>query len=218
MEKITIAIVLKLLNWLSKRGSIPFRPSMGSSKNRVTIGRRFITNFITQNRTQIKGDILEIGREVYKNKIPEQNINSYTCLDIEEHPDVEIVADIQNMPQVGSGKFDTILCTQVLEHVPNPFLAANELHRVLKPGGRLIVTVPFLNNYHMEPHDYWRYTEYGLSNILKDFSSCKVESHGSTYHHLLATLGFCEAEMKFEVKERPGFPKFPVIVSAIAQK
>lgn len=218
LDKFGSILLKSLIHYLSKRNAIPIRPNMGSSKSRSSIGRKFIDDIIRRNIDQINGDILEIGRNKYKHLILSENINSYACLDIENYSDIDIIADIQDMPQIADNQFDTIICTQVLEHVPNPFLAVSELHRILKPGGKIIVTVPFLNNYHMEPHDYWRFTEYGLSNLFKEFSSCEVESHGATYHHVLATLGYCATEMEFKVEERSGVPKFPVIVSAIAIK
>lgn len=64
-----------------------------------------------------------------------------------------------------SACFDAILCNQVLEHVPDPQRFLRECHRVLKPGGRLLLTVPFVWNEHEAPHDYFRYTRYGLRQL-----------------------------------------------------
>jgi SAM-dependent methyltransferase len=68
--------------------------------------------------------------------------------------------------------FDTVLCTDVLEHIYKPELLFSEMTRILKPKGRLILTVPFLYWIHANPHDYHRYTQYKLkefcaSNKLK---------------------------------------------------
>ena len=60
------------------------------------------------------------------------------------------------------GIFDTVLSNQVLEHVPEPGQAMMETARVLKPGGHLILTAPHIWGIHEEPHDYYRYTSYGL--------------------------------------------------------
>lgn len=217
IRRVTKRFLVVYLSFLGKAGWIPIRPYMGSHKDK-TIARYYVERFIQTCRENIIGDVLEIGRNVYKGMLPTENIVSYSCLDISAFPDIDIVADIQNMPQVESEKFDTIICTQVLEHVPNPFDAISELYRILRPGGRLLITVPFLNNYHMEPDDYWRFTEYALKHLLKEFSHCTVASHGTTYHHVAATLGFVASEVDLNVLERADAPKFPVIISAIAQK
>jgi SAM-dependent methyltransferase len=64
-----------------------------------------------------------------------------------------------------NGTFDIALCSQVLEHVftPNEFLA--EIHRVLKPGGHLLVTTPFIWDEHEQPFDFGRYSSFGLRHL-----------------------------------------------------
>jgi len=215
--RIAKGFLLRYISWMNLRGMIPIRTSMGSGKEK-SISRAYVELFTLTNKSLIQGDILEIGRKVYSNIVQPENIRSYSCLDIAEFPDVDLIADIQNMPQIESYRFDTIICTQVLEHVPNPFDAMNELYRILRPKGRLLITVPFLNNYHMEPNDYWRFTEYGLAALLRNFSNVTVASHGATYHHVTATLGYRASEVNLGIPERAGVPKFPVIISAIAQK
>jgi SAM-dependent methyltransferase len=76
-------------------------------------------------------------------------------------------ADLQAMPQVPTSAYDTILCCEVLEHLERPEAALRELHRVLRPTGRLILSVPFLSRLHEEPHDYFRFTEYGLRELFR---------------------------------------------------
>lgn len=66
----------------------------------------------------------------------------------------------------GDAEFDTVLCTQVLEHTPTPERLLGECARVLRPGGVLILTVPFAFRVHSEPHDYFRYTKFGLAALI----------------------------------------------------
>lgn len=63
--------------------------------------------------------------------------------------------------------FDTILCTEVLEHLEEPDLAIKEAARVLKTGGYAIYTVPFFWHLHEEPRDFYRYTKYGLKYLFE---------------------------------------------------
>ena len=64
-------------------------------------------------------------------------------------------------------RFESVLCNQVLEHVFNPEEFIAEIHRVLTPGGRLILTVPFVWDEHEQPHDYARYSSFGLRSLLE---------------------------------------------------
>jgi ubiquinone/menaquinone biosynthesis C-methylase UbiE len=76
------------------------------------------------------------------------------------------VCDLGQIP-VEDERFDVVLCTQVLEHVPNPDVVLGELARVLKPGGTLWLTAPFFYAPHELPHDYYRYTEQGLRWLVE---------------------------------------------------
>lgn len=77
----------------------------------------------------------------------------------------DIVASAEDLP-VHDAAFDAVICTQVLEHVAEPAAVARELRRILRPGGRLYLTVPLAWELHEEPHDYWRYTPSGLRHLL----------------------------------------------------
>lgn len=66
---------------------------------------------------------------------------------------IDIVCDITSIPEPDSA-FDAILCTEVLEHIPEPTKALDEFARLLKPGGRLILTAPFASMVHFAPYHY----------------------------------------------------------------
>lgn len=92
------------------------------------------------------------------------------------HPD--IVGDIHHLP-LKDNTIDAIICLAVLEHVENPLVAVQEMRRVLKPGGRCLIYVPFLYYYHAEIgyyKDYWRFSHDALALLLKDFASVEIQS------------------------------------------
>lgn len=74
-----------------------------------------------------------------------------------------------------SGQFDAILCNQVLEHVFEPDVFLREVHRVLRPGGRLLLTIPFVWDEHEQPWDYARYSSFGLKALLARHGFSVVE-------------------------------------------
>jgi SAM-dependent methyltransferase len=78
----------------------------------------------------------------------------------------EVYADLVRLP-IANESFDVVLCTQVLEHVPEPVRVLAEAHRILRTGGMAVLTVPFLAAEHEEPHDYLRFTSYGITDLLE---------------------------------------------------
>lgn len=83
-------------------------------------------------------------------------------------PGVDVVADIHSLP-IADSSYDAIFCTGTLEHVVDPHTAVRELYRVLKPGGIVHIDVPFIQGYHPDPTDYWRFTRDGLKLLCGRF-------------------------------------------------
>ena len=90
------------------------------------------------------------------------------AVDIRPGNGVRLLSDAQSLG-VASGSLDVVLCTEVLEHLPEPQRAIDEMFRVLKPGGTLLLTTRFLFPIHDAPHDYFRFTKYGLRYLLRNF-------------------------------------------------
>jgi SAM-dependent methyltransferase len=86
----------------------------------------------------------------------------------------DIVGSLEELP-IDSASFDAALSTQVLEHVAEPARVLGELNRVIRPGGRLYLTVPLVGELHEEPFDFFRYTPYGLRHLL-EAAGFEVES------------------------------------------
>lgn len=89
-------------------------------------------------------------------------------VDIDPARNPEVVADVHDLP-FKDEEFDIILCIEVLEHVLDPRRAIAEMNRVLKVGGTLILTTRFVYPIHDAPNDYWRFTKYGLKELLKEW-------------------------------------------------
>ncbi len=95
---------------------------------------------------------------------------------------VDIVAPGDD-PPVDEGSFDAVISTQVLEHVAEPGDVAAELFRVLRPDGRLYMTVPLAWEEHEAPYDFFRYTRFGLAHVLTGagFDAIDVEPRNDAY-------------------------------------
>jgi SAM-dependent methyltransferase len=109
-------------------------------------------------------------------------------VDSEYVPGVDIVADVQRLP-FRTESVAAIECDAVLEHVPEPQIAVQEMLRVLRPGGFLHVLVPFCQPFHGYPSDYQRWTVEGLRHLLRDFQVIDVGVRTGPTATLLGVLG-----------------------------
>lgn len=159
-------------------GDKMFRNSKNSKKVNV-----FHKNYINWNdryslieqivHKYAKGKTLDIGCGKMPYKDFFNSADEYIGVDISPIPDQEmIVSNAIDLP-FKDNSFDTVVSFEVLEHIPNPFKVFNEISRVLKPKGTLILTTPQMWNLHEEPNDYYRFTKYGLA-YLCDKSNFKV--------------------------------------------
>ncbi len=99
--------------------------------------------------------------------------------EIVRYPSTDVLGVAEEMP-FRDACFDAVICLNVLEHVKDPFKAAREITRVLKPGGRLYCVVPFLQPVHGYPHHYYNMTAQGLSNLFaRHFQMQRQEVLGS---------------------------------------
>jgi SAM-dependent methyltransferase len=83
-----------------------------------------------------------------------------------DYSGLDAICTLTGLP-FAHGGFDAVLCTQVLEHVAEPLQVLQEICRVLRPGGRLFLSAPQSWHQHQKPHDYYRYTSFGLRYLLQ---------------------------------------------------
>lgn len=137
----------------------------------------------------ITGNVLDVGSGRYRRYTPLfTNMKSYKTLDRDGEWKPDIIGSAESIP-LEDNSIDSIICTQVLEHVQHPWVALKEMQRVLKPNGVLLLTVPQLNELHEIPHDYYRYTRWGLETLMTE-AGLKVEvmDQRGTIHTSLAQL------------------------------
>jgi len=115
----------------------------------------------------IKGRVLDLGAGTAKYKsILMKRASEYIACDIKKTKDVDVICDVENLI-FSPESFDTVVSTQLLEHVNNPYRVIKEIKKVLKIGGNAVITVPFMVPYHPDPYDNFRFSKEGLEKIFK---------------------------------------------------
>jgi SAM-dependent methyltransferase len=134
--------------------------------------RFLLYKYIKKNSLKLTGDLLDFGCGTKPYKHLFTHVKSYTGVDFEgggnpyDKPDVDVFYDGSNIP-FENDHFDSVLATEVFEHIFNIDTILEELNRVLKPGGKMLLTCPFLWPEHEQPWDYARYSSFGIKSLLE---------------------------------------------------
>ena len=139
---------------------------------RKKIVREHLEEFLTLYKTEEQILDLGCGRSKYSKFFPNR-----IGLDHCSGKGVNVIGDAHNLP-FSSSSFSSVLSTEMLEHVQDPQRVVNEIERVLEPGGTVILTTRFVFPIHEAPHDYYRFTRYGLAYLFRNWSD--VEIHAET--------------------------------------
>jgi SAM-dependent methyltransferase len=122
---------------------------------------------------------LGCGKKPYYHKFIKGKL---ICSDINKSRTANLICDSHNIP-FKKEKFDKVLCINAFYYFSNPFVVIEEVYRILKKDGKLILMLPFIYPIHDVPVDKYRFTEYGIRNLLKDkFKIEKIETIGSIFN------------------------------------
>lgn len=188
------------------------------------IDRYYIENFLEKNSLNIRGTVLEILNAKYTKKFGRTKVKKSDILDIEKsNKKANIHADLRKIKQLPSNKYDCIIFTQVLHIIDDYRAVIKNLHKMLKPGGILLCTLPSVSRIDCvakEEGDYWRFTKASAKYIFKKhFKEKKLEirSFGNVFVDICFLEGVSLEEMK--PKELDYYDKnFPLIVCVRAVK
>ena len=153
------------------------------------IARWYVTSFVYEVSKKVPANSLLLdagaGESVYKKFFAHCN---YKAIDLAvgesrwNYSNLDYVGPLDDMP-IEDDLFDAVLCTQVLEHLEWPRESVKEMHRILKLGGMLYMTVPMAQNEHQIPYDFFRYTSYGIKSICEHagFKEVKITPFGGLW-------------------------------------
>ena len=132
----------------------------------------------------------EINRQLYQ--YAERQGFHVLTLDIDIQRGPEVVGDVCE-PHFQPESFDIVVMCEVLEHVHSPHIALEQIRKILRPGGRLILSVPFILGIHEAPFDYYRYTRHGLEFLLRRYRNLTIQERNGYFEAidvLLARLPY----------------------------
>ncbi|WLT38819.1 class I SAM-dependent methyltransferase [Synechocystis sp. B12] len=168
----------------------------------------------------IKGDLLEVGCGTQPYRSLFTGLNSYTGVDIEsschELPKEVTLYDGKTLPFVPYS-FDWVMSTEVFEHVRHPDILLQSIFNVLRSGGGLFMTVPFLAGVHEPPNDFRRWTIYGLEEELRKagFEKVQVCPLGNWHIAMASFLKLYISHVQFPWWTRFWLPRLTWIISNI---
>ncbi|MES2649322.1 MAG: methyltransferase domain-containing protein [Bacteroidota bacterium] len=164
----------------------PLTRSFGYDRGQP-VDRYYIEKFLSEHSKDIKDRVAEIGDDRYTRQFGNGKVNSSEVLG-HEHPlsSPTIVSDLTDATHIANNEFDCIIITQTLQFIYDVHAAVRTIHRILKPGGVVLGSVPALSpvcRYDMDRWgDYWRFTSAAVRRLFGDvfgLTNLEVTAHGN---------------------------------------
>lgn len=183
------------------------------------IDRYYINKFLQDNKMYISGRCLEIGNNDYTVKYGETRVSRSDVLDIDvNNKSANIHGDLRNLDKIADNTYDTIILTHTLGVIDDFNSAIKECYRILKPSGKILVTVSAMGVAQDIKQSYWRFTETSLGySFSKFFRDIKVFSYGNVLSGQAFWVGVSAEELTpNELEEND--KRYAVIVGLTAEK
>jgi SAM-dependent methyltransferase len=159
--------------------------------------------------SRLRGRVLDVGCGTSPYRRFLSNATEYVGIDPNPAVAPDVVGSVLELP-FPDASFESVVCTEVLEHVNEPRAALSEVHRVMRNRGVLYLTVPQAWGLHYEPHDYFRYTRYGITHLLEQagFKVTEVRQMGGLFSYFTVRLiDLLVVSVLFPVLERLGIQR-----------
>ena len=201
-------IVQPAIRLLKPSASIPAKPISNNwgAERGTPLGRHFIDEFMKGHQSDVTGVVLEIKNKRYSDSLG-HNIERADVLDVDEsNGDANIYADLAAADIVPSDSYDCFMVNETLQFVYDLEAAAKHMHRVLKPNGVLLVSVPCTVQHDIELKDVemWRFTKNSCQKLFGDvFGSeqVSVECYGNFQTCTSALAGVVTEELSAEARQ-----------------
>jgi SAM-dependent methyltransferase len=208
--------------WLGTiRRTTPLSDHYGRERG-TPIDRYYIERFLAEERSAIRGRVLEVRNREYTERFGSA-VEHTDVLDIDPaNHDATIVADLAAADAIPSDRFDCFVLTQTLQYVYELEAAVGHVHRILRPGGTVLCSVPTVSRIDRLAldSDYWRLTAAACSRLFADAfagGDVEVRAHGNVLTSLAFLVGMAAEELTSRQLERDD-PFFPLLVTVRATK
>jgi SAM-dependent methyltransferase len=202
----------------------PLSEHFGSERG-TPLDRYYIDSFVSAHAGDIRGRALEFQSARYLSRHPNQ-VTSVDIVDRFGDEGVTIVTDLATDTLIPSETFDCAIVTQVLHYVYDVDAAVRNLHRILKPGGTLLVTVPSVSRImvDVEPdganeyNDFWRFTVGSCHRLVGDVfgrENTTVQAYGNVLTSMATLTGLSHEEVSSRRLDRHD-PYFPTLIAVRA--
>ena len=181
---------METLDAVNREGRDRLRPRLTNPSWLVLRRRRQI---FQQWLARLEGrelEVLDVGGRIQPYRaLLQGRFRRYVAIDLRRTPLVNVLGRGEQLP-LASEQFDLVICTQVLQYVDDPAAVLAEIHRVLKPGGCALVSVPAVYPRDSD-HDGWRFMAGSLRFLLREFKEVEVVAEGSSITGVFRTAGVC---------------------------
>lgn len=202
----------------------PISNQWGMDRGRP-VDRYYIERFLADHSPDIKGRVLEIGGNGYTVRFGGDQVTQSDVLHVaEDRPQVTIIGDLTDAGHIASDSFDCIILTQTLQAIYDVRAVICTVHRILKPGGVVLITVPGISQISRYDMDrwgyYWSFTSASMRCLLQEAfppANVQVAAHGNVLASIAFLHGLAQSELKQEELDYVD-PDYQLLITARAVK
>jgi SAM-dependent methyltransferase len=189
------------------------------------VDRHYIERFLAAHAADIQGRVLEVEASRYTRMFGGERVVRSDVLHVAGgQPDVTIVADLVRADIIASETFDCLIVTQTLQFIYDVKAAIGTLHRILKPGGVVLATIPGISKVSREDMDrwghFWSFTTCSVRRMFEEFfepDSVSVKAHGNVLSAIAFLHGLADRELDPDELEFHD-PDYEVLIGVRARK
>jgi SAM-dependent methyltransferase len=207
---------------VARRSTEPLSHNWGFERG-TPIDRYYIERFLERHRGDIRGRVLEVKDDAYTRRYG-SGVERADVIDVDAgNPRATVIADLAAADAVPAGAFDCFVLTQTLQLIHDVAAVARHAHRILAPGGVLLVTVPAVSRLAGDPDsypDHWRFTGQSARRLFEDAfgaGNAEVRTDGNALAGAAFLLGMAAEELGARRLDAAD-PSHPVLVTIRAVK